>query len=105
MRFSNLTVSLNRLWQDLQIDEAKDKVVAETFKEISEALSQIVYLNKSLVEHAYPSLKTGFESFIKRELGKLNEVRNQFNTLSSSLSDALSKKAAINKNKIQVNYF
>jgi hypothetical protein len=87
---------------DLQIEETKDKIATETFNKMSDSFSQIVYLNKSLVEHAYPSLKAGFESFLKKELGKLSEVKSHFDNLSSSLSEALSKKAAINKNKIQV---
>lgn len=36
-----------------------------------------------------------------RDLGKLNEVKLHFENLSSSLTDALSKKAAINKHKTQ----
>uniref|UniRef100_A0A914LYW0 Uncharacterized protein n=1 Tax=Meloidogyne incognita TaxID=6306 RepID=A0A914LYW0_MELIC len=97
----DLTVALNRLWLDMQIDENKNKMALDTYKQMSDSLSQIVYLNKSLVDSAYPSLKTGFESFMRRELGKLNEVKSHFNNLSSSLSEALLKKAAINKNKFQ----
>uniref|UniRef100_A0A1I8BL30 Arf-GAP with coiled-coil, ANK repeat and PH domain-containing protein 2 n=1 Tax=Meloidogyne hapla TaxID=6305 RepID=A0A1I8BL30_MELHA len=76
-------------------------MASDTYKQMSDSLSQIVYLNKSLVDTAYPSLKNGFESFMRRELGKLNEVKSHFNNLSSSLSEALLKKAAINKNKFQ----
>uniref|UniRef100_A0A915NAM5 Uncharacterized protein n=1 Tax=Meloidogyne javanica TaxID=6303 RepID=A0A915NAM5_MELJA len=97
----DLTVALNRLWLDMQIDENKNRMALDTYKQMSDSLSQIVYLNKSLVDSAYPSLKTGFESFMRRELGKLNEVKSHFNNLSSSLSEALLKKAAINKNKFQ----
>ena len=95
-------MALNRLWLDMQVDEVKDKMASDTYKQMSDSLSQIVYLNKSLVDTAYPSLKTGFESFMRRELGKLNEVKSHFNNLSSSLSEALLKKAVINKNKFQV---
>ncbi|KAF7635551.1 hypothetical protein Mgra_00005093 [Meloidogyne graminicola] len=98
---SDLTVALNRLWLDMQIDEIQDKMASDIYKQMSDSLSQIVYLNKSLVDTAYPSLKAGFESFMRRELGKLNEVKSHFNNLSSSLSEALLKKASINKHKFQ----
>jgi hypothetical protein len=38
---------------------------------------------------------------LSSELAKLNESRKMFDNLSSSLSDALAKKAAINKSKAQ----
>jgi hypothetical protein len=99
---SNMTSSLHRLWLDLQIDETKNQTIVDTYKQMTDSISQICYLNKSLLEHAFPSLKAGLNSFMKRELGKLTEVKSHFDSLSGSLTEALSKKAAINKNKVQV---
>ncbi|KAL3113706.1 hypothetical protein niasHT_016796 [Heterodera trifolii] len=99
--FYNLTVLLNRLWQDMGIEEASEKSAVETYRQLLDTLTQIISLNRSLVDHAYPALKTGFDTYLKRELGKLSETRAHFNSLSASLSEALSKKAAIGRNKAQ----
>ncbi|KAI1710014.1 BAR domain of APPL family domain-containing protein [Ditylenchus destructor] len=95
--FYNLTASLNGLWTDMDVDEP---TAQDTHKLMSDALAQLVHLNKSLVESAYPALRIGLE-FLRNDLSKLNETRSQFDSLSSSLSDALAKKASINKNKTQ----
>uniref|UniRef100_A0A914H2P7 Uncharacterized protein n=1 Tax=Globodera rostochiensis TaxID=31243 RepID=A0A914H2P7_GLORO len=100
--FYNLTVLLNRLWQDMGINEdVKQKPAVETYRQLLDTLTQVISLNRALVEHAYPALKAGFDTYLKRELGKLSDVKTHFNSLSASLSEALSKKAAISRNKVQ----
>lgn len=61
--FSNLTASLNGLWSDMNIE---DDTANETYKMMSDALSQIVHLNKSLMELTYPSLRVTLENFLKK---------------------------------------
>uniref|UniRef100_A0A183BSQ4 Arf-GAP domain-containing protein n=1 Tax=Globodera pallida TaxID=36090 RepID=A0A183BSQ4_GLOPA len=100
--FYNLTVLLNRLWQDMGINEdVKQKPAVETYRQLLDTLTQVISLNRALVEHAYPALKAGFDTYLKRELGKLSDVKTHFNSLSASLSEALSKKAGISRNKVQ----
>uniref|UniRef100_A0A914EAG8 Uncharacterized protein n=1 Tax=Acrobeloides nanus TaxID=290746 RepID=A0A914EAG8_9BILA len=96
--FYNLTASTNSLWSDMEID---DPLAASTYKTLSDALAQIIHLNKYLIEYSFPGIKMRMSSFVKNELVKVNETKSHFENLASSFSDALSKKASINKNKVQ----
>uniref|UniRef100_A0A915EIM6 Uncharacterized protein n=1 Tax=Ditylenchus dipsaci TaxID=166011 RepID=A0A915EIM6_9BILA len=96
----NLTASLNSLWTDMGT-EKEDPAASHTYQLISDAMSQIVNLNRSLVDYSYPELRMALETFLNNDLAKLNENRKLFDNLSSSLADALAKKAAINKSKTQ----
>lgn len=61
--FSNLTVALNTLWQDLEI---KETGANESYSSLSDAFGQIVHLNKSIIEHSYPALRAGLDSYLKK---------------------------------------
>jgi hypothetical protein len=59
----NLTASLNCLWSDMEIDEPTAKT---TYSSISDALGQVVHLNRGLVETTYPALRSDLEMFNKK---------------------------------------
>ncbi|CAD5213093.1 unnamed protein product [Bursaphelenchus okinawaensis] len=90
----NFTATLNTLWAELGIDEPKTK---QTFDAISDALAQVVYLNKGLIENTFPSFLAHLGHFNQNELTKLRDSRTQFDNMSQALNDALNKRASISR--------
>uniref|UniRef100_A0A914Z6E9 BAR domain-containing protein n=1 Tax=Panagrolaimus superbus TaxID=310955 RepID=A0A914Z6E9_9BILA len=94
--FRNLTVSMNNMWHDL---DSSDSTANKAYSSISDALAQIVHLNKTLIEYSYPVLRVSLESFVKKELHGINESRQRFEQMSSDFDEAITKKASLNKTK------
>ncbi|CAD5217466.1 unnamed protein product [Bursaphelenchus xylophilus] len=90
----NFTATLNTLWAELGVDEPKTK---QTFDAISDALAQVVSLNKGLIENTFPSFLAHLGSFNQNELSKLRDSRNQFDNMSQALNDSLNKRASISR--------
>ncbi|KAI6172458.1 hypothetical protein M3Y98_00975400 [Aphelenchoides besseyi] len=90
----NLTVVLNSLWSTMEVDEP---IAKQTYRQISDALAQVVHLNKNLIETTYPALKFDLQLFNDNELSKLRETKVRFDQMNLSVNDALSRRASTSR--------
>ncbi|KAI6197548.1 hypothetical protein M3Y94_01237300 [Aphelenchoides besseyi] len=90
----NLTVVLNSLWSTMEVEEP---IAKQTYRQISDALAQVVHLNKNLIETTYPALKFDLQLFNDNELSKLRETKVRFDQMNLSVNDALSRRASTSR--------
>uniref|UniRef100_A0A0M3I1Q7 BRO1 domain-containing protein n=1 Tax=Ascaris lumbricoides TaxID=6252 RepID=A0A0M3I1Q7_ASCLU len=73
----------------------QDATTVATLKSLSDAYAHVVYLHRVLIENASANICSSINGFIKGELAKVSETRSQLESLSTSLDDALARKAAV----------
>ncbi|CEF70761.1 Arf GTPase activating protein family and Pleckstrin homology domain and Ankyrin repeat and Pleckstrin homology-like domain and Ankyrin repeat-containing domain-containing protein [Strongyloides ratti] len=91
-----LNICFAEAWKSMKNN---DPVSDVTFSTVSEGFSKIMNTNGSVHESSFLSMRNVLFNFLKSDLEKLSETKSQFNSISSNLEEALTKKACIPKQK------
>ncbi|VDN02897.1 unnamed protein product [Thelazia callipaeda] len=92
--FYSLSVLINQLCCELL---PQDPSLLLALKSLSDVFAQIVHIYKSFVEQSFLAITNNLTVFLKNERSKVTETRCHFESLSNSLDEALSKRAAVHR--------
>ncbi|CAI4227051.1 unnamed protein product [Auanema sp. JU1783] len=90
------TVSVNQLCDESFSGNALSQ---PTFQSLSEAFGQTLSLSKSYYEQTNLLVYEKLASFLKQELTKVSTARAHFDTMSSSMDEALARNSSISRQK------
>ncbi|CAG9532161.1 unnamed protein product [Cercopithifilaria johnstoni] len=92
--FYTLSIVISQLCYELL---PQDPSLLLALKSLSDVFAQVAHIYKSFVEQSHLTIADSLISFLKNERSKVTETRCHFESLSNSLDEALSKRAAVHR--------